>query len=323
MSFGNRDRGGAQQPPLPKPYDFVPLPQERIRLDAPAGHDRIQPNLLHGIFTATLVARSPIHVASGLLEPRNDRDNRLVKAHFRTAGQPAIPGISLKGCIRSIAEALSPSAVHVTKERDLPREYQPNRTVDRLDVIQHIFGAQGYQGQISFSDAVLERGETTTLRSVQLFRPRTDAKSAYFDGRRPKGRKFYMHGTPAVGDLPLEVCPVGSHFRLTMHFQNLAPGEVGLLLFAMGLGEPHFCPKLGGAKPACLGTIEVTEARLQFSNVTERYTSFEDVAPADAEFAPLLTEARVRGLVLGEQLDALATILRWPNDERSCPDRNY
>ncbi len=225
--------------------------------------------------------------------------------------------------MRSIVEAISPSAGSVARNPDLPREDLPNRAVDRLDVVQRLFGAQGYQGQISFDDAMLQEGETQIHRSVQLHPPRENAQAAYADGSTLKGRKFYMHGKPARGDLPLEVCPVGSRFALTLHFQNLAPGELGLLLFGLGLGSTHFCPKLGGAKPACLGTIEVTEPHVRMSTPAERYSDFDDEAPADAAIEPFLAEARARGLVLGEQLDAIAAILRWPNDDRNCPDRSY
>ncbi|WP_129678060.1 RAMP superfamily CRISPR-associated protein [Candidatus Chloroploca sp. Khr17] len=321
MTYRDRDR--SNQPPLPKPYAFVPLAEGRIPLAAPAGHDRFQAELVHGVLTATLIARSPIHVASGLLEERRrDRDNPLVKAHFRTNGRPAIPGTSLKGCVRSIVEAISPSAVTITKA-PLPRDLKPSQMRERLDVCQRIFGIQGYQGQISFTDAVLEDGETAIVRSVQLFQPRSLSRQTYMSGERPHGRKFYLHGTLARGKLPLEVCPIDSRFNFTMHFQNLTRGELGLLLFGLGLGEPRLWPKLGGAKPACLGTIEITAPYIHVSNAVERYASFDEEASAEVAIAPLLMEAHAQALVLREQLDILAAILRWPNEERGCPDRNY
>src|SRR5436305_1187459 len=145
MSY--RDRDPDDQLPLPKPYEFVPLPEGRIPTSAPAGHHRYQPGSLTGTLTATIIARSPVHVASGLLEQTRDRQYPLVKGHFRTGGTPTIPGTSLKGCIRSIVEAISRSSVQITRARELPREYQPSRQIDQLDVAQRIFGALGYQGQ--------------------------------------------------------------------------------------------------------------------------------------------------------------------------------
>lgn len=321
--YDRGERGRPQLPPLPKPYEFVPLPEGRPQLSAPAGHHRYLQGRLSGQLTAQIIARSPVHVASGILEqtPR-DREFPLVKAMFRTGGRPAIPATSLKGCIRSIAEAISRSAVQVTRARDLDRAYLPGRSVDQLDPAQRIFGALGYQGMVAFADAPLVEGRLTTVPTPQLFRPRPESVDTYFDGRRPRGRKFYMHGALARGDLPLEACEAGSRFELHMSFENLSPGELGLLLTALGLGEPRLWPKLGGGKPACLGTIEVGDAQVSALDPAAAYGEF-DAAPAALDVAPLLEAARAERLVLAEPAGRLAEILRWPREDRECPHRNY
>lgn len=318
-------RGRPQQPPLPKPYEFVPLPEGRVPTAPPAGHHRYGEGRLSGSLSGQIIARSPVHVASGILEqaPR-DREYPLVKAMFRVGGQPAIPATSLKGCIRSIAEAISRSAVQITRARDLPREYQPSRRPERegVDRVQNIFGTLGYQGLVRLADAPLLEGRVITVPTPQLFRPRPESVDTYFDGRRPRGRKFYMHGAQARGDLPLEACEAGSRFALRLEFENLTPGELGLLLTAMGLGEPKWWPKLGGGKPACLGTVEVVEPVLTAYEPRATYTDF-DAAPAPLAVEPLLAAARSEGLILEQPARRLAEILRWPREDRTCPDRNY
>jgi hypothetical protein len=319
MSYRDRDeRGGRSQPPLPKPYEFVPLGNKRTSV--PLGHERYQQ--LNGTIYATLVARSPVHVASGLLQTTNDKQYPMVKAHYRSQGQPTIPATSLKGCIRSILEAISPSSIGVTRARPLPREAEPSRSLDRLDVAQRLFGTLGYQGQVRFGDAVLQSGTTEIVPTPQLFRPRSDSPGTYFDGSRPKGRKFYLHGKLARGNLPLEACPVGSRLPFQIDFENLTGGEIGLLLFALGQGEPKLWPKLGGGKPACLGTVEVVELRVTILDTRAAYADF-DAAPADAPTAPLLQAARDEQLVLDAPFAALADALRWPREDRDCPNRNY
>jgi CRISPR/Cas system CSM-associated protein Csm3 (group 7 of RAMP superfamily) len=307
------------QPPLPKPYAFVPLPSH-TRQQPPVGHQRYQQ--LTGTLQASLVARSPVHVASGLLEQTEDRQYPLVKAHFRTGGRLAIPATSLKGCIRSILEAISPSTVTISRARPLPREAEPSRSPDWLDVAQRLFGSLGYQGQVRFSDAVLEEGQREIVPTPQLFRPRPESVSTYFDGSRVKGRKFYMHGRLAGGDLPLEACSVGSRFSFRMDFENLTGGELGLILFAFGLGEPRLWPKLGGGKPACLGTIEMVATRVERVDLRQAYTDF-DITTIPLEIPQLLEAARQERLVLDDQLRQLADVLRWPREDRSCPDRSY
>lgn len=319
MTYRDRDRNPGE-PPLPKPYEFVPLPEGRIPTSEPAGHHRYQPGSLTGRLTARIIARSPVHVASGLLEPKSDRQYPMVKAHFRTGGRPAIPGTSLKGCIRSIVEAISRSAVQITRARELPREYQPSHRVDQLDVAQRIFGALGYQGMLRFADAQQISGAVITVPSPQLFRPRSEAVDTYFDAGKVRGRKFYMHGKLAKGNLPLEACAVDSVFELKAEFENLTPGELGLVLIALGQGKPTLWPKLGGGKPACLGTIEINEVALTALDTTAAYTDF-DATPQPLETAPLLEAARP--LVLNTQLGRLAEVLRWPREDRGCPDRSY
>src|SRR5579884_3442398 len=109
------DRAGDRLPPLPKPYAFVPFAPAGAVTVAPIGHDRYQEELLTGSIQGTLVALSPLHVASGSIELTGGQPS-LVKAHFRCGDRPAIPGSSLKGAIRSIVEAISdpPSCARVT-----------------------------------------------------------------------------------------------------------------------------------------------------------------------------------------------------------------
>ena len=321
MSYRDRERGPAE-PPLPKPYEFVPLAPGRPAGEPPAGHHRYTQGNLSGALSAQIAARSPVHVASGLLEQKNDRQYPLVKGHFRTKDTPTIPATSLKVCIRSIVEAISRSSVQITRARELPREHQPSRQLDRLDPAQRIFGALGYQGMVRFADAPLAAGGMVTIPSPQLFRPRPESVDTYFDGRQPRGRKFYMHGKLAKGNLPLEACQVGSRFELRMLFENLTPGELGLVLIALGLGEPKLWPKLGGGKPACLGTIEVIDARLETLDTRAAYADF-DAAPAPLDARELIDAARAERLVLEPQLTRLAEVLRWPREDRECPDRNY
>lgn len=320
--MSDRDRGGRGRfgPPLPKPYEFVPFAR-RIERGAPAGHQRL--SRLNGTLHGRIIARSPVHVASGLLEPTGNRRYPMVKAHVRCNGTPVIPATSLKGCIRSILEAISPSAPAVTRAPLLPRELEASHRPDHLDVAQRIFGALGYQGQVRFSDAALVSGQIEIVETPALFRPRPEATDTYTDRRQLRGRKFYMHGKPAHGDLPLEACAEGSTFGFRVDVENLTPGELGLLLTALGLGEPQLWPKLGGGKPACLGTIEVIEMHIDLEAATQRYADFDAPAARTTEIAPLLQAARDEHLLLDEQLRKVAAMLRWPRDDRECPDRSY
>ena len=99
------------------------------------------------------------------------------------------------------------------------------------------------------------------------------------------------------------------------------PLALGLLLLALGQGEPRLTPKLGGFKPTCCGSVEIQVSRLAV--VGDARAAYADLdlptAPATADY---LAAARSDGLIVAAGVDALADILRLdPN--RTCPSGNY
>ncbi|WP_298820655.1 RAMP superfamily CRISPR-associated protein [Chloroflexus sp.] len=317
------DRSNQHQNPISKPYAFVPLTETSCDTRV-AGHHRYQRDTLSGTLTATIVALSPVHVASGLIEHKPGKAQYpLFKAHFRTNGILAIPGTSLKGCIRSIVEAITNSGVLLTKA-SIDKKYKPCQSQQsgqiKLDSAQHIFGALGYQGLVNFADAPLINGNAEIVTSLPLFAPRPAARHIYFDNNKPRGRKFYLHGQLAKGNLPLEACSINSQFQLRMDFINLTGAQLGVILVAMGLGKLSFCPKLGGGKPVCLGTIKIREPVINYDNPYARYTGNHQPA-SGPDHAELIREAQ--GLIIEHQVQKLANILRCPNTDRNCPDRSY
>ncbi|MCS6861433.1 MAG: RAMP superfamily CRISPR-associated protein [Abditibacteriales bacterium] len=314
------EQRGGWQPPLPKPYAFVPLPDERSDLRQPPGHDRY--TQLSGRIEGIITALSPVHIASGNIE-LTGRQPSLVKAHFRCGGKPTIPGSSLKGAMRSITEAISnpPSCARITKARfdSLPRVASPCRDKEKLCLACRLFGAMSYLGRVRFRDASLLEGATEIVTIPSLFAPRARER-VYFTGRRMRGRKFYKHGladgAPARGNVPIEVCPKGSQFGLQVDFENLSRDELGLLLVALGQGDPPLFPKFGGGKPACCGSVRIEVASVRiFPAAAMEF----DAEPTTEDVRALVSQMR---LVHRGNYDALREVLRFPGEER-CPDRNY
>jgi len=311
-------------PQEPKPYDFVPLP-DRVERAKSAGHDSFKRGLLTGTIVGELVALTPVHVASGNVELTGNNRIPLVKAHFRAGGKIAIPGSSLKGAVRSIVEAITRSCVRVqsrTLRDKLPRGFEPCEPRDGNALLCpacRLFGAMGYQGQVRFLDASLIQGKLTTMFTPSLFAPRTYARVYYDCSGTVKGRKFYFHGQPAKGNVPLEVCDVGSRFRLRVDFANLTDAELGVLLTALGQGNPPFALKLGGAKPACCGSIEVEIESVETWDIAGDALSFESsVDKADCN--RLVNEAKA--LLVRANLERLHSILS-KDSQRSCPSQSY
>ncbi len=314
-------RGRPQgNPPVEKPYAFVPLPQGAARRQPPIGHHQYRDNLLTGTLEGIITARSPVHVASGQLELTNKQPS-LVQAHFRRAGQPTLPGSSLKGAIRSIVEAIArpPACLRVTRARRHQQPQQARACDDKtnLCVACQMFGAMGYLGQIHVHDAVLSTGEMAIITIPSLFAPR-DREGLYFIDGQVRGRKFYRHGTLARGSVPIEACTVGAQFRLRVDFTNLSAAQLGLLLIAMGQGTPALHPKLGGAKPACCGSVAIHTTGLHVLSARDAALEYDTVTQA-LEIAPL---TQVITLVNQEALAQLAQILAYPGDT-ACPGGTY
>ena len=314
---------GDQPPPLPKPYDFVHIPNAPTKLEPPIGHADYKGELVTGTITGTLIARSPIHVASGMTET-TDKQPSLVKAHFRCNGRPTIPGASLKGAIRSIVEAISspPSCLRITQARfdNLPSNVKRCSDKKRLCIACGMFGAMGYLGQIHFCDGVSYSDQTEIIQIPPLHPPRPRER-LYYESGKVIGRKFYMHGQDgktALGNVPTEVCPEGATFSLRIDFENLSDGQLALLLCAMGQGTTRLFPKLGGGKPACCGSIEIVDIAVKTISAKACATSFE--VESTLENLASLTSA-MRNIDT-DNLNQLARILTYPG-ERACPDRNY
>ncbi len=313
----DRPRGG---PPAAKPYAFVPIPAGDPRRERPAGHQQYNGNLLTGTLEGIITARSPVHVASGQIELTGKRPS-LVKAHFRRNGRLTIPGSSLKGAIRSIVEAISnpPSCLRVTRARfaEQPAQVRACNRKESLCVACQMFGAMGYLGQVHFHDAILDGGESTIILTPSLFAPRTRER-AYIANGQVRGRKFYSHGELARGNVPIEVCPPGSRFRFRVDFENLSDPQLSLLLIALGQGTPTLYPKLGGAKPACCGSVEMHITG--FTAISAREAALDyDATPSPVDITMVIGATR---LVNRDALNRLATILIYPG-EGTCPPGSY
>ena len=324
--FQRGRRGGRQhQQPAPKPFAFMPLPK-RVNRDSPTGHDCYHEDHISGQIHGTIKALSPIHVGSGIIDLGQDVE--LIKTAVRVKGKIAIPGSSLKGAIRSVAEAITESCICKVSYRirqSIPRYFLECRQKDRLCVACRIFGAMGFQGNVAMQDAPQIDGEIVTKFVPELYAPRSQRGM-----RHIPGRKFYMHGEVSSGETPVKACEVGSKFRFVVQVDNLTQAEWGLLFTALGHHPEHsFKLKIGGAKPVCFGSIGFQIDEIHFEEQTrDRYLDW-DVQAESAKTDDQLetwkrecTDQATNSLIKRDLLTQLAQILRYPND-RNCPSGLY
>jgi len=305
-------------PTEPKPFDFVPFDTASQR-QQPVGHGRWHNERFTGSFDCQLRALSPVHIGSGLYDLMN---GQVVRGFVKHGEQFIIPGASLKGVFRSIAEAISASCVSKTQARaqDLPRGVEECKDAKQLCVCCRLFGSLGYLGRVRFKDAQPVRQTLTIVRVPPLYSPRPQAQIYKDQRRRYRGRKFYYHGKLSQGQEPLQAVAEDSLFTFHTDFENLTEGEIHLLLTAMGI-VGGLKPKIGGGKPVCLGSIGIILEQTTVYEQTSRFLNY-DKAPRPLTDDEWQRVQATDTLVRKDALIKLQGILAYPSS-RDCPARPY
>ena len=287
------------------PYDFVRLP-ERVDRKRVIAHEKL--GLKCGSIRCRLTAITPI------LVPANQGrvgTQRFLSYRYLGAELPAIPGSSLKGVIRGVAEAASLSCIGLSAElffydrgisklnvsegyrQGINREMVTCNSTDRLCPACRLFGMVSsrshYLGKVSIGEArttpeKFKHGSQIILKPLMEPKPRHTA--FYLPHEKVAGRKFYFHhtGPPRITTqateytrtvIPLEGLDQSGNprtiFEFDVMFTNLADDEYSLLLFSLFLTE-NMRHKVGGGKPNGLGTSKIECASLRLIDPKQRYS---------------------------------------------------
>jgi CRISPR/Cas system CSM-associated protein Csm3 (group 7 of RAMP superfamily) len=312
-----------------KPYDFVSFPAGEPVRERLAGHDRFLPDRYNGVLHLQLTVETALHSSTGSIVLGSDvgASEPLVRPLVQRNGQWIIQGTSLKGCIRSVYEAITNSTLGVKTFAPVPGDRQPSNASKKnpdLCPASRVFGALGYQGLVEISDAVGDRAPSI-VRVMPLHAPKMGP--AYKDEMgQVKGRKFYHHAKRLSegGTIPIQVAIAQSQLTAQIHFRNLESADLGALLIALGQDPKHsFALKLGAAKPLGLGTVSVVVTAAEIIQGTalkqNRYLSY--VAESSVLQGDKLKQAIAihiqtahKGLIEAPQLQELAAILKFPGD---------
>lgn len=162
------------------------------RIVRTVGRDRRDPNNSN-----LLGANDPLNDKYDYLKTRDGKDLPaadiyripLIKTMLQTIDQKlSIQGSSLKGCIRSVYEAITRSCICKTKAdiKHIPDGYKEckiNIKQNRVLVCDacRTFGAMDWQGLLDFNDAKSESMGFATGFMLSLYRPRPGESSAYFN----------------------------------------------------------------------------------------------------------------------------------------------
>ncbi|MBI2840794.1 MAG: hypothetical protein HYX75_20950 [Acidobacteria bacterium] len=184
------------------------------------------------------------------------------KQFITRANKPVIPGTSLKGLFRSMAELVGGGCMLVkNKTWEVDDSQEACTDCRSLCITCRMFGmmerqahARVLKGKISISDGVLVHGDGRLHQAaVYLGSPKPSHTAFYktpgsgvVDGRQ---RKFYFHQPGQVDALrhptaakeadlwTIDVLPKGHTFRFSVQFENLTDAELSLLLYVVALEE--------------------------------------------------------------------------------------
>lgn len=309
----------------PKPYEIVPFESTPKRTSL-IGHERLL-NQLTGKATIHLETLSPLHIGSGIWAVEQDE---VIKEFVSADDKIVIPGSSLKGAFRTITETITHSCVCKTSQKNLAmpqlKECQVKDVKGKICPTCSLFGAMGYQGRVHFTDAYLQKGKIAIHHVPALYSPRYYAKVYKNQREKYKGRKFYFHGEQSTGKEPVRVIESGSILKCDLSFENISDNEFSLLLTSLGI-IGNLIPKIGGAKPACFGSVKVTLQKLMLRKKDKKsfitYIEKEDVYENEGLLECLKKyEDMTNSLILDKSLAHLKSILKYPSP-RKCPDISY
>ncbi|MEB3294194.1 MAG: RAMP superfamily CRISPR-associated protein [Synechococcales bacterium] len=319
------------QPSSPKPYDFVSFPQTKPILVAPIGHDRYHGDRFHGALYLTLTVQTALHISTGITALGSDVGSRLplIKTMTTTDNQLVLQGSSLKGCLRSVYEAITNSTLAVITSRyknTIPPERLPCRDKGKLCPASRVFGAMDWQGLVEFQDAKYKGRDLSTGFMPSLYSPHPDS-SNYKQRGQAAGRKFYYNMTRVINQgenrgIPVQQANQQYTFETVIHYKNLLPEELGIVLLILGQDQKSpIALKVGGGKPIGMGTMTTTiRAIEQSQDITDRYRNYKiDQAKltdtAMQKFIQIQISAAHRSKLLEkEQWQQLSRILKYPGD---------
>lgn len=315
------------------PYNFVPLGAPAPRRAAP-GHLRLPTT--GGEIRARLTTLGPFLIAKNL------GGQQIVPLD----GGKVIPGSSLKGMVRSVAEIVCGGCIRLSGSlfgrsgqlrRHVPRGFEPCTELRQLCPTCRMFGAldrqEAWRGLVRIGDGRLREGSEIRQRTLFMMvgAPKPEHVAFYLKNGALRGRKLYFHH-PEEGRLITSAAPKNVAFgarqviqvralepRLAYDFsvqhEGLDDHDYRLLLYALFLsGTEAMAHKLGWGKPMGLGSVRIEPLWIKREDLRRRYKEGTAAAPLIGEAAAEHVRSECRGIhERGDEVMAqLRAMLRYP-----------
>ena len=285
------------------PYRWVTVSDSPVQYDAPNYHHHFSG--LSGRLWCELEALTPLLIGDGSSKFVGHGSHRSCY----------IPGPSLKGALRSLAEVVGNAAGPFQKQAsDISRKQaEAHNGRGNLDIVArsygYLAGGNVFRGLIRFSDARMISTPISEqqwpMQEIVVGQPKKAHHAFYAEENR---RKFYHH-QQGIQKLPspdpnitqrteVQPAPSGTLFNFTVDFFNLRDKELNLLLYCLALESqvrvtlsPEAMPpramqpvtfegplrhKIGGAKPHGAGSVHIRITKMQLcSDASTRYQGKE------------------------------------------------
>ena len=235
-------------------YDFVPL------LDGNRGGVNENSPVYEGKINLKLHSESPVYVGSG---QETLIDGRLCRALIRNAdGFPILPGSSIKGVVRTIAQSVSYSGSCA----ELLRIYTDNRGKEKLGYFSNtdckclvctMLGCMGTSSRVYFSDFKATGSDTEIINALKPF-----SVSDSIQSNRNTSSKTSQKGSNSIrwvmcamlwGAYQQNV-KAGTTFIGEVVYKGITERHLEILCFSLGL-DGSFPLRVGGNKPGFFGVV--------------------------------------------------------------------
>lgn len=212
---------------------------------------------IYGSIEIQATCRTPLHVGSGVPERAAIEGRPSLVEGFQSLPYPGedrrvVPGSSVKGAVRAVVEALTPSCARTDRGAVCG---DPRRDPRGLCPACALLGAPGWRALVAFSDLRPE-GDAMSRAAVRVAQRHSHPRAPR------RGRRLYRRQPeepqPTAEEV-LIVLPAGSGLRGEIALLGAPPEGAGLVALALGL-PPHGLPylRLGGGKNRGLGVLDVS-----------------------------------------------------------------
>ena len=263
MAYNNYNNTG------PSNYEFLPFIKPR-KFTADSK------KVFSGYIEIELITVDKLFIGSGM--SHFDGVN-IPASTLQENGKLIIPGSSLKGAVRHISRAVSPSCIPDAKENEIRNGYFKKCRLDDCCIVCDMFGMMYKASKLRFTDLISENGKTVKIKVPTQFEPKKN-NDKYKEDRKFIGYKFYYTDCEernAPKRESIEAIVENTSFTGKIFFNKLYKEELQLLMFALSFSEA-FSIKLGKYKADGFGTVFMNYNKFILNGTEEPLESLYNLA---------------------------------------------